>query len=120
MSRRGSASVWWDRLAVGRTQTFKAFGRLLQLGIESANAESDQRCFHPVDDPTLLCDQALVLAVGPLGIFVLEYLYLTSGSVIACEPSRAWRWADSAVSRLRSMTLVLSLPKIISARSDDA
>src|SRR4029453_8460143 len=33
---------------------------------------ADQRCFHPVDDPPLLSDQALVLAVGPPGIFVLE------------------------------------------------
>jgi len=29
--------------------------------------EPDQRCFHSVDDPTLLSDEALVLAVGPLG-----------------------------------------------------
>ncbi|WP_247406085.1 MULTISPECIES: hypothetical protein, partial [unclassified Bradyrhizobium] len=46
-----------------------AFGSFLQLGIEAANAEPDQRCFHSVDDPTLFSDEALVFAVGPLGIF---------------------------------------------------
>jgi hypothetical protein len=60
------------RLALGRAQAFKAFGSLLQLGIESADAEPGQRCFHAVDDPTLLSDEALALAVGSLGIFVLN------------------------------------------------
>src|SRR5216684_783563 len=66
-----SQGVGRDRLALGGAQALKAFGGLLQLGIEAADAEPDQRCFHSVDDPTLLSDEALVLAVGPLGIFVL-------------------------------------------------
>src|SRR5262249_31032569 len=32
--------------------------------------EPDQRCFDSVDDPTLLSDEVLALAVGPLAIFV--------------------------------------------------
>ena len=66
-----SQGVGRDRLALGGAQAVKAFSGLLQLGIEAADAEPDQRCFHSVDDPTLLSDEALVLAVGPLGIFVL-------------------------------------------------
>jgi hypothetical protein len=39
-------------------QIFKAPGGLLQLGIEAADAEPDQRCFHSVDNPSLLSDEA--------------------------------------------------------------
>jgi hypothetical protein len=46
-------------------------GGPFQLGIEAADAEPDQRCFHSVDDPALLTDEVLALAVGPLGIFVV-------------------------------------------------
>ena len=67
-----SQRVGRDRLALGRAQAFKAFGRFLQLGIEAADAEPGQCCFHSVDDPTLLSDEALALAVGPLGIFLLD------------------------------------------------
>src|ERR1700719_1603529 len=59
-------------LVLGRAQIFKSPGGLLQLGIEPADAEPDQRCFHSVDNPSLLSDEALALAVGPLGIFVLD------------------------------------------------
>jgi hypothetical protein len=31
--------------------------------------EPCQRCFHAVNDPFLLCDEALALAVRSLGIF---------------------------------------------------
>src|SRR5262245_60248011 len=67
-----SQRVGRDRLALGRAQTCEAFGGLLQLGIEASDAEPDQRCSHSVDDPTLLCDEALALAVGPLAIFLLD------------------------------------------------
>src|SRR6516165_5377293 len=56
--------------ALGRAQAVKTFGGLLQLGIESADAEPGQRRLHSVDDPTLLSDEALALAVGPFSIFV--------------------------------------------------
>ena len=58
-------------LSLRRAQIFKAPGGLLQLGIEAADAQPDQRCFHSVDNPGLLSDEALALAVGPLSIFVL-------------------------------------------------
>src|SRR5216684_2935180 len=54
--------------ALGRAQIFKAPGGLLQLGIEAADAQPDQRCFHSVDNPSLLSDEALALAVGQLGV----------------------------------------------------
>jgi len=56
---------------LGRAQIFKAPGAFFSLGIEAADAQPDQRCFHSVDNPSLLSDEALALAVGPLGIFVL-------------------------------------------------
>ena len=52
--------------ALGRAQIFKAPGGLLQLRIEAADAKPDQRCFHSVDNPSLLSNEALALAVGPL------------------------------------------------------
>src|SRR6516162_1159583 len=58
-------------LVLRRAQIFKPPGGLLQLGIEAADTEPDQRCFHSVDNPSLFFDAALTLAVGPLGIFVL-------------------------------------------------
>src|SRR5207244_4351025 len=58
--------------ALGRAQIFKALGGLLQLGIEAADAEPDQRCFHSVDNPSLLSDKTLALAIGPLGVFLLD------------------------------------------------
>src|SRR6516162_4913196 len=67
-----SQRVGRDRVALGRAQAVKTFGCLLQFGIKAADAEPDQRCFHSVDDPTLLTDKALALAVGPFGIFVLD------------------------------------------------
>ena len=66
-----SQRVRRDRLALRRAQTVKAPGGPFQLGIEAADAEPNQRRLHSVDDPTLLSDEALALAVGPLGIFVL-------------------------------------------------
>src|SRR5215470_11672575 len=59
-------------LVLGRTQMFKTLGSLLDFGIEAADAEPAQRCFHPVDDPSLLSDETLALAVGSLGILVLH------------------------------------------------
>src|SRR5450631_2182662 len=67
-----SQRVGWDRFAFGCAQAFKALDSLLQLGIEAADAEPDQRCFHSVDNPSLLSDETLALAVGPLGIFLLD------------------------------------------------
>src|SRR5262245_65580063 len=49
-----SQRVWRYWLVLGRAQIFEAPGGLLQLRIEAADAEPNQRCFHSVDDPTLL------------------------------------------------------------------
>src|SRR6201986_1319797 len=53
-------------LVLGGRQKFQARGGLLHFGIEAADAEPAQRCFHPVDDPSLLSDETLALAVGRL------------------------------------------------------
>ena len=67
-----SQRIWRVRLALRRAQGVEPFGGLLQLGIESPDAEPSQRCFHSVDNPVLLSDQVLAFAVGPLGIFVFD------------------------------------------------
>src|SRR6266699_5715036 len=59
-------------LVLGRAQIFEALGGLLQFGIEAADAEPAQRCFHPVDNPSSLSGETLALAVGSLGIFILD------------------------------------------------
>src|SRR6516164_3075276 len=66
-----SQRVRRDRLALGRSQTVKAPDGPFQFGIESADAQPNQRCLHSVDNPTLLADEALALAARALGILVL-------------------------------------------------
>src|SRR5262249_399904 len=66
-----SHRVGRDLLPLGGAQNLQATRGLLQLGIEAADAKPDQRCFHSVDNPSLFFDEALALAAGPLGIFVL-------------------------------------------------
>ena len=60
-----------DRLALRRSQTVKAPDGPFQFGIESADAQPNQRCLHSVDNPTSLADEALALAARALGILVL-------------------------------------------------
>jgi hypothetical protein len=81
-----SQRVGRDRLALGCAQAVKAFDGLLQLGIEAADAEPNQRCFHSVDDPTLLSDKALALTVGSFGIFVLDCRDRDHPAVITLAP----------------------------------
>src|SRR6202040_2473257 len=102
-----SQGVGRDRLALGGAQAVKAFGGLLQLGIEAADAQPDQRCFHSVDNPSLLSDEALALAVGPLGIFVLgcrdrHHLAVIS---LAAQPAE-----KGALEQLRVETVGLGAP----------
>src|ERR1700704_4725981 len=67
-----SQCVGRDWLALRRVQAVKARGGPFQLRIEAADAEPNQRCLHSVDDPASLSDEAVMLAVGPLGILVLH------------------------------------------------
>ena len=60
-----------DRLALRRAQAVKTPGGPFQLGIEAADAESNERRLHSIDDPTSLSDEAVTLAIGPLCILVL-------------------------------------------------
>jgi len=80
-----------DDFGFGRAQAFKAFGGLLQLGIESTDAEPDQRRLHSVDDPTLLSHEALALAVGRLA----------SSSLMALEKEINTFFRLTTVQRLR-------------------
>jgi hypothetical protein len=84
-----SEGVGRDRLALGGAQAVKTFGGFLQLGIEAADAESYQSCFHSVDDPTLLSDKALALTVGSPGIFVLDCWDRDHLAVIKLAPQPA-------------------------------
>src|SRR5580704_18418914 len=43
-------------------------GRLAQGWFETANAQPGEGSLHAVDDARALCDQALALSIGPLGI----------------------------------------------------
>src|ERR1700732_2720514 len=47
-------------------------GRPAQGGFETSNAQPGQGSLHAVDDARALCDQALALAIGPLGAAFAE------------------------------------------------
>src|ERR1700704_4153170 len=79
-----SQCVGRDWLALRRVQAVKARGGPFQLRIEAADAEPNQRCLHSVDDPTSLSDEAVMLAVGPLGILVLHRRDLDHLAVASC------------------------------------
>src|SRR5258706_12383641 len=81
-----SQRVGWARFSLRRAQAIKTFGGLLELGIEPADAEPDQRCPHAIDDPVLLSNKALALAVRSLGIFVLDGRDRDHLAVIALAP----------------------------------
>ena len=61
--------IGWNRHALGGVQVFQALRRLLELGIEVADAEPRQGRLDAVDDGGLLANEGLALAVGALGIF---------------------------------------------------
>src|SRR5215471_3177052 len=64
--------IGWDRLALGRAQMFQALRRLLELGIEAADAEPRQGRLDAVDDGGLLANEGLALAVRALGILLRD------------------------------------------------
>ena len=59
-----------DRLALGRAHVFQALRRLLELGIEAADAEPRQGRLDAVGDGGLLANEGLALTVGALGILL--------------------------------------------------
>jgi hypothetical protein len=83
--------------------------------IEAADAKPNQRCFHSVDDPTLLSDEALALTVGPLGIFVLDCRDRDHLAVITLAPQPAEK---GAFEQLGVETIGLGAPVL--ARYGDA
>src|SRR5215475_12166897 len=71
-SRFNSASVLGGMASPSGVQLFKAVRRLLELGIEVANAEARQRRLDAVDDGGVLANEGVALAVGALGILLRE------------------------------------------------
>ena len=65
-------SVGRDWLALGCALCLQPLLCLSQLGIEAPDPEPDQCCFHAIDEPALLANQALALAAWSLGVLVLE------------------------------------------------
>jgi len=61
-----------DRQTLGRSKVVQLLGCPAQLRLEAADAEPDQRRFHPVDDPRPLADQVLPLAAWPLGVLLVD------------------------------------------------
>src|SRR3982075_2998262 len=55
--------VLWQRRAFRRAQIFEAFGKLAHGRAQSANAEAGKYRLDLVDNPRLLSDQILALAV---------------------------------------------------------
>src|ERR1700730_13023487 len=60
--------IWRQRHALRGMHGCQTFGRLAQGSFETANAQPGEGSLHAVDDARALCDQALALAIGPLGI----------------------------------------------------
>src|SRR5215470_9854594 len=63
-------SVGRDWLALGCAQCLQPLLCLSQLRIEAPDPEPDQCCFHTIDEPALLANQALALAAWSLGILL--------------------------------------------------
>src|SRR5262249_36072539 len=60
-------SVGRDWLALGCAQCLEPLLRMSQLRIDPPDAEPDQCCFHTIDEPALLANQALARAAWSLG-----------------------------------------------------
>jgi hypothetical protein len=84
--------------------------RLEQFRLEAADAETDQRCFHPVDDPSAFTDQVFALAAWPPGIFFLERWDLHHFAVkrLTTQPSQEHAYEHFGVETIRLCPAVLA------------
>src|SRR6516225_7164420 len=64
--------VLWQRRAFGRAQIFEPFHKLALGRAHSANAEAGKYCLDLVDNPRLLSDQTLALAVRSPRVLLLD------------------------------------------------
>jgi hypothetical protein len=64
--------VWRDWQALRCILCFKAQWRLEQFRFEAADAKTDQRRFHAIDNPSAFIDQAFALAAWAPGVFFLK------------------------------------------------
>jgi hypothetical protein len=63
--RRNGHSFW-------SAQCFEVLRRLLDSGIEAADAETGERSFHMIDDTRALTDEPLTLAARTLAILIRQ------------------------------------------------
>src|SRR6266566_6118103 len=75
--------------------------RLAQGWFETANAQPREGALHAVDDARALCDQALALAIGPLGILFgnRRYAHHAAMAPFPTQPPRNPRLSNSVSSR---------------------
>src|SRR6266566_2160472 len=78
--------------------------RLAQGWFETANAQPGEGSLHAVDNARALCDQALALAIGPLGILFGDRWHARHGAVapFSTQPPQgpALRQLDPVVERV--------------------
>src|SRR5260370_42514993 len=63
---------WWDWHALRCMLCFEALWRLEQFRLEGADAKSDQRRFHAIDNPSAFTEQAFALAARTSGALSLK------------------------------------------------
>src|SRR5580700_8846645 len=82
-------SIGRDWFALGCAQCLEPLLRISQLWIEGPDPEPDQCCFHTIDEPALLANQALALAARSLSVLLAEALNRSRLAVITLAPQPA-------------------------------
>src|SRR5215472_11687342 len=73
--------VWWQRHALGGVHGCQTLGGLAQGWFEVANAQPGQVGLYPVHNPRAFPDQAVALAVWPLGVLFGNRRHARHGAV---------------------------------------
>src|SRR5205085_10078175 len=96
-------------------QHFEPFRCALQFRIETADAQSDQGCFHAINEAASLTNKTLALAARPLAILLIECWDGHHFAVItlATQPSQ-----EGTLQVLRVQPIGLSTPVL--TRDSDA
>src|SRR5262245_37933541 len=96
--------------AFGCAHVFQALRRLLQLGVEVANAKPRQSGLHAVDDASSLADQGLMLPVRSFGIFFRQSWNRDHLAVIAlaAQPTKKGAFQELSIEPVRLGTAVLA------------
>ena len=107
MSRRNSLSVVGGMGSPSGVRRFQALRRLLELGVEVANAKRPQGRLDAVDDRGVLANEGLAFAVGALGIFLRSG---RDGAILQC-----WRSPRSQPRKAR-MSCWMSSRSVLARR----